>query len=208
MVGGVVPPDALRFTATVSVAFTPPRVTVTGYEPVCAVVGTPEEAKPTEIVLPETLVVSHDGIPDGRESVTVPVAVPPTLTLADEPVPLLAEIVVEVGETLTVGVGVVPAAVTTKVTLNERLAEAFAAETVTVAVYVPTASEPEGLTSKLREPEEAFMLLKVMLGRVHASEDSPVSRRRKLPAFVPDRVTVISPVSLSPTRETVRVRAA
>jgi hypothetical protein len=67
-------------------------------------------------VVPLTLVVSHDGIPDCRASVTVPVAVPPTVTVCDEPVPLLAEIVLLVLESVTVGAA---AAVTVKVTLNE-----------------------------------------------------------------------------------------
>jgi hypothetical protein len=96
-----------RFTETGMEAVCPPRVTVTLPLQFCAVVGTPVAASPIVIVVPETLVVTHAGIPEGRVSVTVPVAVPPTVAVRDEPVPLLALIAAGV-VTVTVGVGVPP----------------------------------------------------------------------------------------------------
>jgi hypothetical protein len=190
---GAVPPLFGRFTDTVSVVFTPARVTVTGHEPVCALVGTPEDASPTETVLPETLVVSHDGIPEPLERVTVPVAVPPTLAVALEPEPLLADMLTEVGETLTVGVGVVCAAVTVKLTLKLMFG-AFAASTVTVAVYVPAVSEPAGRISKFRLAVPEVMAANSKLPLTHALLSVlPPVRSLKLDALVPERRTVIAP---------------
>lgn len=132
--GTSLPPEADKFTATVKVAVEVPRVAVTTHEPVCAVVGTPVAANPTATVPPETVVVSHAGIPVGRERVIVPVAVPPAVTVAVEPVPVRADMVDVAG--LIVNVGATTAPPTVKVILNECAATVvtFGAVTVTVAV--------------------------------------------------------------------------
>jgi hypothetical protein len=79
----------------------------------------------------------------------------------------------DVGEVVDVVAVVFTELSTVKLTVNERVAVAFAAETVTVAVYVPTASEPAGRTSNPRLPEVGFMLSKVRLPPTHSSFPPP-----------------------------------
>jgi hypothetical protein len=111
-------------------------------------------------------------------------------------VDVVVAVVVRVVADVVVAV-VVEAAVTWKVTLKVKELLALAAETVTVAVYVPTASEPAGRTSNPRLPEVAFMLASVSLLLTQSSLPPPAARSLKLPAFVPDNATVISPVATS-----------